>query len=169
MSLPAGFVKECQGSVEFWTNRLRKDFKDDPKQIAFCNTIQAVLASLVEYVQTYHKTGLAFNPRGVSLAEAAIRLSDEPVQESDIQKSPAGHKRHPVMGNVVAAGNIAGLMGELAGRKSADGSSAATGLKHVGVDYLCVGCGACERASIGQGSRLVVNSHRHVRCSTNNR
>ena len=144
MGLPAGFVKECQGSVEFWTNRLRKDFKEDPKQIAFCDTTQAVLTSLVEYLQTHHKTGLAFNPRGVSLAEAAIRLSDEPAQELDIQKSPAGHKRHPVMGNVVAAGNIAGLMGELAGRKSADGSSAATGLKHVRRVSLCILIRVCE-------------------------
>jgi len=136
MSLPATFVKECLGSAEFWTNRLRKDFKNDAQQIAFCDTAKTVLTALADYIQTYHKTGLTFNPRGVSLAEAAILLTDEqPASAIDVQKSPAGHKRHPIMGNVVAGGNVAGLMGELAGRKNADGSSAATGLKHVRVMY----------------------------------
>jgi len=145
--LPAVFVRETLGSAEFWTNRLRKDFKGDPKQIAFCDTAKKVITELADYIQTYHKTGLTFNPRGVSLAEAAIRLADEPATEGELlAKSPGGHKRNPVMGNVVAGGNMAGLMGELANRKSADGSSAATGLKHVRrytvacVDGWIVGC-----------------------------
>lgn len=128
--LPAVFVKETLGSAEFWMNRLRKEFKGDAKHIAFCDAAKQVLVELVEYIQNHHKTGLTFNPRGVSIAEAAIRLTDEPNAEQD-PKSPAGHKRNPVMGSVIAGGNIAGLMGELAQRKNADGTSAATGLKHV--------------------------------------
>lgn len=136
--LPAGFVKESLGSAEFWTNRIRKDFRNDPKQIAFCDTVRKVIIELTEYVQTHHTTGLTFNPRcGVSLAEAAIRLSDEPANllaaaaaAEQATKSPV-NKRHPTLGNVVVGGNVAGIIGELSKRKNADGTSAATGLKHV--------------------------------------
>lgn len=129
---PAAFVKESLGSVEFWTNRIRKDCKDDPSQMAFCDNLRKVNTELVEYITEYHKQGLAFNPRGVSLAEAAIVLVDQATDEatSSTLRSPV-QKRHPTLGSVVAGPNMAGLMGELAKRKNEDGSSAATGLKHV--------------------------------------
>jgi adenylyl cyclase-associated protein len=129
-TLPAPFVKETASSTEFWSNRIRKDYKGkDDQQIAFCDELKKIITGLVEYIDEYHKTGLTFNPRGVSLAEAAIVLSDEPVTQAP-PMSPK-QKRHPTLGNVVAGGNMAGIMGELSKRKSADGSSAATGLKHV--------------------------------------
>lgn len=133
--LPHVLVKESLSSVEFWTNRIRKDFKNkDEKQIAFCDATKKVILELVSYIQEFHKTGLTFSPRGVSLAEASIRLSDEPNQ--DVLKSPGGNKRHPTLSNVVAGGNMAGIMGELTKRKTADGSSAATGLKHVSSECI---------------------------------
>ena len=135
--LPAPFVKEALGSAEFWSNRIRKDFKGkDETQIAFCDNVKKALAELAKYIEEYHKAGLSFNPRGVSLAEAAIVLSDEvgdqPAQALPDGKSPVG-KRHPTLKGVAAGGNVGGLMSELAGRKSADGSSAATGLRKVRV------------------------------------
>jgi adenylyl cyclase-associated protein len=131
--LPAGMVKETMGSAEFWLNRVRKEYKGkDDKQMEFCNSIKPVIFDLAEYVNEYHKTGLAFNPRGVSLAEAAIRLSDEPsVQDGPDPLKSSLHKRHPTGTNVVPGGNIAGMIGELSKRKSAEGDSAATGLKKV--------------------------------------
>jgi hypothetical protein len=133
--LPAAFVKESLGSAEFWSNRIRKEYKGkDDVQIAFCDGIKAVVLELSEYIASYHKTGLAFNPRGTSIAEAAIRLSDAPATDAaiDIYKSPKGAKRHPTLGiGALAGGNIAGVMSELSKRQTADGSSAATGLKRV--------------------------------------
>ena len=65
------------------------------------------------------------------MAEAGIRLTDEvDAAETPVIKSPVP-KRHPTIGTVVPGGNLAGLMDELNKRKSADGISAATGLKHV--------------------------------------
>jgi adenylyl cyclase-associated protein len=131
--LPVGFIKETLSSAEFWSNRIRKDYKGkDEKQIEFCDRLKNVLVGLTKYVDEYHKTGLTFNPRGVSIAEATIRLADEqPSGESeDVMKSPKT-KRHPTLGASAAGVNIAGIMGELSKRKNADGSSAATGLKHV--------------------------------------
>ena len=145
-TLPVPMIKETLSSAEFWSNRIRKDNKDkgDKQQVDFCNNIKKVMTGLAEYVETHHKTGLTFNARGVSLAEAAIRLSDDAdaddtttngggpslMTRGDKLKSPVRRGT-----NVVAGGNLAGVMGELSKRKSSEGNSAATGLKHV--------CGYC--------------------------
>lgn len=130
-ALPAAMVKETLGSAEFWSNRIRKDFKGkNDTQIAFCDSIKAVITGLVEYIEEYHKTGLTFSPRGVSLAEASIRLSDPSATEPQRQGSFRS-ARHPMIGSAIVGGNIAGMMEELSKRKSSEGDSAATGLKKV--------------------------------------
>jgi adenylyl cyclase-associated protein len=160
--LPATCVKEALSSAEFWSNRIRKDFKGkDNLQIAFCDTLKKCLTELVAYIEEYHKAGLAWNAKGVSLAEAAIRLTDEaersasgegnvfsgigapPLDGSSggggIGKSPIPKSRHPTLkGAVVGGGNVGGLMSELANRKNADGSSAATGLRKASVHTGCI-------------------------------
>lgn len=140
--LPGPFVKECVGSSDFWSNRIRKEFKgkDDENaklQIAFCDTLKATIVELSDYVTEYHKTGLSFNPKGTSLAESAIRMSDNPLQDAAIEANRkkdqhAGKKSHDL--NTVKGGNTAGIFSELANRRSEDGSSAATGLKKVTKD-----------------------------------
>ena len=46
--------------------------------------------------------------------------------------SPKRTGPHPTLGsNVIVGGNVAGIIGELSKRTNADGTSAATGLKHV--------------------------------------
>jgi len=135
--LPAPFVKEALGSAEFWSNRIRKDFKGkDETQIAFCDNVKKALTDLAKYIEEYHKAGLSFNPRGVSIAEAAIVLSDEVGKDAPSLpdgKSPVV-KRHPTLKGGASGGNVGGLMSELVGRKNQDGSSAATGLRKVTKD-----------------------------------
>jgi adenylyl cyclase-associated protein len=139
---PASLVKETISSAEFWTNRIKKDFKDDAAQIAFCDTLKTMLVELVTYIAEYHPMGLAFTGKVQSLQEAAIRLKDEETSilvddsaDPVVIKSPVGgNKKNPILGNVVTSSNIAGLIGELSLRQTADGSSAATGLKHVTKD-----------------------------------
>ena len=131
--LPGPFVKEALGSAEFWTNRIRKDFKGkDDSQITFCDNLKTVLTGLVTYIEDNHKAGLVWNPKGVSIAEAAIRLTDE---ASSTPKDPimdtSARKRHPTLKGGPAVGNVGGLIAELGQRKNADGSSAATGLRKV--------------------------------------
>jgi len=118
--LPAPFVKECIGSSDFWNNRIRKQFKgkDAPNQLAFCDNMKTLLQDLAAYIVEYHKTGLTFNPKGVSLAEA-----------KDAATAASGKQAKKSKG-----GNATSMMAELAGRKSKDGSSAATGLKKVTKD-----------------------------------
>eukprot|EP00529_Nitzschia_sp_RCC80_P025375 CAMPEP_0113498056 /NCGR_PEP_ID=MMETSP0014_2-20120614/30948_1 /TAXON_ID=2857 /ORGANISM="Nitzschia sp." /LENGTH=527 /DNA_ID=CAMNT_0000392013 /DNA_START=179 /DNA_END=1762 /DNA_ORIENTATION=- /assembly_acc=CAM_ASM_000159 len=141
--LPAPFVKECIGSSDFWSNRIRKEFKgkDDDvakQQLEFCDNMKKVLQDLASYIEEYHKTGLTFNPKGVSIAEAAIRMTDNPLQDAAVEairkKDQQSHKKNKDIGNTVQSGNMAGLVSELANRRSQDGSSAATGLKKVSKD-----------------------------------
>ncbi|KAL3907863.1 MAG: hypothetical protein SGILL_008700, partial [Bacillariaceae sp.] len=136
--LPAPFVKECIGSSDFWSNRIRKEFKgkdDDAAklQLAFCDNLKKTLEDLASYITEYHKAGLEFNPKGVSLAEAAIRMSDNPLQDAAVEasrkKDQQANKKSMDIGNTVKGANMAGLVSELANRKSDDGSSAATGLR----------------------------------------
>jgi hypothetical protein len=193
-SLPVPFLKECMSSTIFWLNRIRKDHKDNPSYIQFCDTMKPICTGLIEYVQTYHTTGLTFYPKGISLAEAAIRYTDETTSimtgeststaataaaaidtttvtgNQDVgaiststgtttnegvvtttltatttttgsSGSPKRTGPHPTLGsNVIVGGNVAGIIGELSKRTNADGTSAATGLKHVRMIYIYTGC-----------------------------
>ena len=140
--LPAPFVKECIGSSDFWSNRIRKEFKakDDEKsklQLAFCDNLKATIVELSNYITEHHKTGLTFNPKGVSLVESAIRMTDNPLQDAAVEasrkKDQQTGKKNQDIGNTVKRGNMLGLVSELANRRSGDGSSAATGLRKVRV------------------------------------
>lgn len=126
--MPANCAKDAIGAAEFWTNKIRKDFKDDEAQQDFCNSVKKSLKELAEYIEKFHKTGLTWNPKGVSLAEAAVVLAEPPEDKKDPMKSPIGKRRG--MGSMVG-GNVTGLMSELASKKNAEGSSAATGLRKV--------------------------------------
>ncbi len=138
--LPAPFVRECIGASDFWSNRIRKEFKgkDDDKsklQLAFCDGMKKLLDDLAAYIEEYHKTGLEFNPKGVSVAEAAIVLTDNPQAEAAAEANrkidQKTHKRASAVGNTVKGGIMGSMVAELAGRRNDDGTSAATGLKKV--------------------------------------
>ena len=147
---PAAFVTEASSSTEFWTNRIRKQYKNkNHAQIAFCDALKKMLADLVTYIQEYHKTGLTWNPKGVSVAEAAIRVEDSARPVSPDSSSSAAatgastpHSPRPFINKVSGgSGGMSTLVAELASKRSADGSSAATGLKHVRIiiHTLCNG------------------------------
>ena len=127
---PAGFCKEAIASCEFWSNKIRKEYKGkDDKQIAFCDALKAVGNDLVAYITEYYKTGLTFNPRGVSLAEAAVTLQNSApsAEENDPTLSP--RRRHLSISG--GAGGMTGIMAELQKKQTSDGASAATGLRKV--------------------------------------
>uniref|UniRef100_A0A7S3DXL2 C-CAP/cofactor C-like domain-containing protein n=1 Tax=Entomoneis paludosa TaxID=265537 RepID=A0A7S3DXL2_9STRA len=130
--LPSAMVKEALGSAEFWSNRIRKDFKGkDETQIAFCDNLKKAMTGLIAYIEEYHKPGLTWNPQGISLEEAAIRLTDEATPAAE---APATRPKPPALKGDAASGNVGGLIAELGTRKNSDGTSAATGLKKVTKD-----------------------------------
>mmetsp|Transcript_26024 Transcript_26024/g.30030 ORF Transcript_26024/g.30030 Transcript_26024/m.30030 type:complete len:525 (+) Transcript_26024:299-1873(+) len=134
---PAPFVRDCVGSSDFWSNRIRKNMKgkDDEMSklhLAFCDNLKATIVELANYITEYHKTGLTFNPKGVSLAEAAIRMTDNPLHDAAIEANrKIDQQANKKLGTTVKVGNMLGLVSELTNRRSDDGNSAATGLRKV--------------------------------------
>mmetsp|Transcript_3298 Transcript_3298/g.4823 ORF Transcript_3298/g.4823 Transcript_3298/m.4823 type:complete len:288 (+) Transcript_3298:59-922(+) len=119
-STPVSFVKEANNSAQFWTNKIRKEFKGkDDKHITFCDAMKATLLDLVAYITEHHKTGLTFKPRGVSMAEAALLAqANAESKEVPAEKAPLspGRRSSSVRGG---SGGMNSLMGELAKKKNA--------------------------------------------------
>lgn len=129
---PSTFIKDTIGSSDFWANKIRKEYKgkEDPEakiQIAFCDTLKALILDLSAYVKQYHLSGLMWNPRGVAIEE--YKPSDS---TSDTKPKPPAAK--PTASTTGAGGGVGDLMKELANKRTSDGSSAATGLKKVSRD-----------------------------------
>jgi adenylyl cyclase-associated protein len=128
--LPTVFCKEMVSSSEFWSNKIRKDFKGkDDKQIAFCDALKKVGADLVAYITEYHKTGLTWNPHGISLTEAAVMLESK--SETSEAKETMSSRRLKQGVVTDGAGGMSSLVAELQKKQTSDGTSAATGLKRV--------------------------------------
>jgi adenylyl cyclase-associated protein len=123
---PSSFVKELVGSTDFWLNKVRKEHKGkDDGHVAFCDAAKKVLLDLSAYLKEYHLSGLTWNPRGVAISEAAAAAP---------APAPAAAKAAPAPKSPARKGGLMGLMGELASKRTAEGSSAATGLKKVSRD-----------------------------------
>jgi len=118
---PAKFLRESIGSSDFWSNKIRKQYKQKGESgknhIVFCDLMKLLIQDLISYVKEYHLAGLQFNPQGAStLAEAETILNKKKESgKPDVKKEPG----------------IADIMKELDSRKTSQGDSAATGLRKV--------------------------------------
>ncbi|GAA6063287.1 hypothetical protein JCM10212_004669 [Sporobolomyces blumeae] len=64
-NLPGPYVNEFKDSAMFWVNRVIKEFKEsNPKQVEWARSFVGLLEELRKYIMQYHKTGLAWNPKG---------------------------------------------------------------------------------------------------------
>jgi len=69
---PGPHVKETTGSAEFWTNKIRKEFKGkDAEQIKWVEGFTGFLKALVGYIKQYHTTGLSWNTGGAKSTGSA--------------------------------------------------------------------------------------------------
>jgi adenylyl cyclase-associated protein len=126
---PSSFIKELVGASDFWGNKIRKEYKGkDDKQIAFCDTMKAMILDLSAYVKEFHLSGLMWNPRGVAMEdyEASATTSASSTVAAPTPPAPAAAKP-----SMPSSGDI---MKELAAKRTSDGTSAATGLKKVSRD-----------------------------------
>ncbi len=123
---PVTFVKDRIGSTDFWTNKIRKEYKGkDPAQIAFADTMKALILDLSAYCKEYHLSGLMWNPHGIPVTDY-VAPAEKPTTNESSQSAVAT--------TTAAAGGgaaMADLVNELAKKKTSDGTSAATGLRKV--------------------------------------
>jgi len=128
---PSSFIKDTVGSSDFWSNKIRKEYKGkDEVMIAFCDTLKALILDLSSYVKEYHLSGLMWNPNGIPIEdfkEQAPATTASTTTEGNVQTkgAPAG---------IAGGASGADIMKELAKKQTGDGSSAATGLKKVSRD-----------------------------------
>jgi adenylyl cyclase-associated protein len=132
---PASFVKDTLGSSDFWSNKIRKEYRgkgnDDERQhVGFCDAMRALILDLSCYLKEHHLSGLAWNPHGMDFEDAVV--------------GKVGGKEGGGVAGVVAStstssasssGGVGGgggdVLAELMKKKTEDGSSAATGLRKV--------------------------------------
>ncbi|KAH9932144.1 cyclase-associated protein [Amylocystis lapponica] len=79
---PAPYVGEIRDSMQFYGNRVIKEFKEkDPKHGEWVKGYSALLEELRKYIVEYHTTGLVWNPKGITV---------EQYQASSSTTAPAG-------------------------------------------------------------------------------
>lgn len=124
---PTSFVKDTIGSSDFWSNKIRKEYKGtDEKHVVFCDTMKKLIVDLSNYVKEYHLSGLMWNNvNGVALEEYS---GPDPV----LKKKGSSTAVNPPAASAAPA--AADIVKELAAKRTSDGSSAATGLKKVSRD-----------------------------------
>mmetsp|Transcript_12333 Transcript_12333/g.18717 ORF Transcript_12333/g.18717 Transcript_12333/m.18717 type:complete len:275 (-) Transcript_12333:817-1641(-) len=100
---PSSFIKDTVGSSDFWSNKIRKEYKGkDEVMIAFCDTLKALILDLSSYVKEYHLSGLMWNPNGIPI-------------EDFKEQAPATTASTTTEGNVQTKGAPAGIAGGASG------------------------------------------------------
>jgi adenylyl cyclase-associated protein len=124
---PTSFVKDTVGSSDFWSNKIRKEYKgNDEKHVVFCDTMKKLILDLSGYVKEYHLSGLMWNNvNGIALEEYSG-------PDLVLKKKVSSTAVNPPL--AAPAGASTDIMKELASKRTSDGSSAATGLKKVSRD-----------------------------------
>lgn len=126
---PTSFIKDTIGASDFWSNKIRKEYKDktsdeEGQHVKFCDTMKTLILDLSAYVKEHHLSGLAWNPNGKDFAEAKVgEGSGGGTSAATTSSTMASASCHSVAGGNVFA--------ELIKKKTDDGTSAATGLKKV--------------------------------------
>jgi adenylyl cyclase-associated protein len=143
---PSSHVKETLSSTDFWTNKIRKEFKAlasssdadvlAKKQMAFCDSIKKLILEMATYVKEYHLSGLCWNPNGVAMQDYVAPTPHTHSNNKSIQEQKADQPK-PVEASStssVTTTSQGNWIKELESKKSLDGNSAATGLRKVTKD-----------------------------------
>lgn len=70
MSLPAKHVAESWQSAEFYANKvLMQHRQSSPEHVQWLQLLKQLLQALGAYVQQHHKTGPAWRPNGITVAD----------------------------------------------------------------------------------------------------
>lgn len=80
---PFKHVDESLGSVQFWGNRVLKEYKDkDPKQVEWVQSLYQVFRDLSEYIKETFPSGIPWNPKGQPAKEVLKILNAAPAATS---------------------------------------------------------------------------------------
>ncbi|KAF7796738.1 hypothetical protein EIP86_007921 [Pleurotus ostreatoroseus] len=113
---PGEYITGIKESMEYYGNRVIKDFKDkDKKHVEWIRAFYEIFDEMKIYVKKYHTTGLAWNPSGISTeqykpagAPAAAGGAPPPPPPP-----PPGPPPPPASAPAPAAGGVAAVFAEL--------------------------------------------------------
>ncbi|KAL2006389.1 hypothetical protein VTN00DRAFT_9057 [Thermoascus crustaceus] len=74
-SKPADFVNEMLGGIEYYGNKVLKDYKEkDPTHVQYIQAYYRIFKSLVAYLKKHYPKGLTWNQSGVDALEALRQI-----------------------------------------------------------------------------------------------
>ncbi|KAH8911359.1 hypothetical protein BR93DRAFT_924047 [Coniochaeta sp. PMI_546] len=86
---PYKHVEESLGSVQFFGNRVLKEYKDkDPKQVEWVQALYQVFRDLAQYVKEYFPNGIPWNPKGQPVKEVIKSLDSGSASSSSPAPPP---------------------------------------------------------------------------------
>jgi len=133
---PCNFIKDTVGSSDFWSNKIRKEYKrkegeEATTHITFCDSLKKLILDLSAYVKEYHLSGLLWNVNGVPIQEYLGDTGSGSGDGATTDLPATKDSKALVAPTSKGVGIMAGLGAELAKKRTGDGSSAATGLRKV--------------------------------------
>ena len=133
---PVPFVKETLGAAEYYSNKIRREFKNKEggeSQVTFCDQLKALILGLADYIKAYHLTGLTFNPNGGEFDATLVDVAKD-ASPSVATRAPVSAPAPVASSPAPAVGGINMIMAELKSKQTSSGDSAATGLRKVTKD-----------------------------------
>lgn len=74
-SRPADFVKHTLGGVQYYGNKVLKDFKDkDKSHVEYIQAYYRIFHELIAYIKQHYPTGLTWNKDGIEAMEALKQI-----------------------------------------------------------------------------------------------
>jgi adenylyl cyclase-associated protein len=129
---PMGFIESYIGGFDYSANKIRMEFKGkDENQVKFAAQFKEFMMEMMKtYVKQHHTTGLTWNARGGDAASFAGGAADAGAAAPAPSPAPAPAPQAAP----APSGGGGNLFAELAKKQTADGASAATGLRTVTKD-----------------------------------
>lgn len=93
---PVSYITDTKDTVKFWSDRVLKEYKTkDQVHVEWVKQTLSVFDELKNYVNEYHTTGVAWNPKGKPFAEVVSQQTESAAKNSSSASGSAGGAAPP--------------------------------------------------------------------------
>ena len=93
---PVSYITDTKDTVKFWSDRVLKEYKTkDQVHVEWVKQTLSVFDKLKNYVNEYHTTGVAWNPKGKPFAEVVSLQTESAAKNSSSASGSAGGAAPP--------------------------------------------------------------------------
>ncbi|KAL1955570.1 hypothetical protein VTO42DRAFT_8449 [Malbranchea cinnamomea] len=87
---PAEFLTDTLGGVQFYGNRVLKEYKDkDNTQVEFMQAYYRIFKAMISYVKEYYPRGFTWNPDGIDALEALKQIKGQSEEDAKTISPPS--------------------------------------------------------------------------------